>query len=123
MDFVAFARDLTWRKFLVWSSYIRQQKNNPSRSDHYLMQINRDVVAIGCGKYYKDLDKFKITWGTRKVKKEKEEEEEFVVPLEPEKIDLTKPPPRLDRAQVLYYSSFIQQARINHILGSINSGI
>lgn len=49
---------VTYRQYLVWMEWLRRQWNEPSRSDHYAMQVG----AIQAGE--KDLGKLKLKFGS-----------------------------------------------------------
>ena len=59
----------TWTEYLVWQTYLNQEFEKPSLTDHYLMQIACVLVNIFSGKGSKRLkmDDFKLKF--RKPKK------------------------------------------------------
>lgn len=37
---------MTHRQFVEWGEWLRQQWNVPSRADHYVMQLNEDLLRV-----------------------------------------------------------------------------
>lgn len=60
----------TRRQFLVWSLWVNQQWDTPTRSDWYLMQLSADVLrAAGAKKVTTNDRRIKFSTGIEKPKK------------------------------------------------------
>lgn len=61
-------RRMTYREFLVWVDWLNEQWNRPSRTDHYLMQIAREVFCVLRSRV--SLDLFKLPFIIKRLEAE-----------------------------------------------------
>lgn len=38
--------EVSYREYLLWMAWLDKQWNQPDRSDHYLMQVSRDIARV-----------------------------------------------------------------------------
>ena len=57
-------------QFLVWHEWLRRQWNKPNRTDHYLMQIDKDMINLAA-KHPTSMSERKIKWTFGPVEEDK----------------------------------------------------
>ncbi len=56
---------ITHRQYLAWQEWLKEEQNRPSRSDHYVMQVAREVTLpyLRDGVQPRDLKEYAIKFG------------------------------------------------------------
>lgn len=87
---------MTWVQLLVWRQWLEDQKNEPNRTDHYIMQNTATIVAINSTKASRSVN------------------------LKDYRIPFTKPPRPKTEEEVLAEYEAARAARMGAFGGSAN---